>query len=251
MNYNTVINNITRTFFTLLMISSTVFSQGFIFESKENKVNIIELYTSEGCSSCPRADEWLSKLKANEKVFTEFIPMAFHITYWDFIGWKDSFADKMYDSRQRYYANKVWKNNSVYTPQFIINSKEYKRWFKTKSFPIFKKEYGGKLKVNYDKNILKINYQNKKIKDKKIYLNMAILGFDYKINIKKGENKYKTLEHDFVVIKHIQKFAKIENNKLNVNINNFFNKEDNRQYALVVWLSSYDSEILQATGGYI
>ena len=68
------------------------------FKSPENKVSLIELYTSEGCSSCPRADEWLNKLKEHKNLFKTFIPLAFHVTYWDFIGWKDSFGKKYFDN---------------------------------------------------------------------------------------------------------------------------------------------------------
>ncbi len=233
------------------LISNILFAQDYTFESKDHRVNIIELYTSQGCSSCPPADKWLSDLKEHPKVFKDFIPMAFHITYWDFIGWKDIFANKSHDNRQRYYSNKVWKKNSVYTPQFITNAKEYKKWFSNRNFPNFEKKYGGKLKVNLDDNKLQISYFNKDIKNQKIYLNIGILGFDYDIDIKRGENKYKTLKHDFVILNHIQKFAEIKNNKFDLNTILLDLKKDNKKKALVVWLSKYDSDILQSTGGYI
>ena len=236
----------------VVLIFNTLYAKDYLFESKESKVNIIELYTSQGCSSCPPADKWLSKLKHNDKLFKDFIPMAFHITYWDFIGWKDVFAKKLHDNRQRYYSSKVWKKNSVYTPQFIIDAKEYRKWFTNQSFPSFEKKYGGNLKVNFnDENKLEVSYYNKNIKDEKIYLNIAILGFDYEIDIKKGENKYKKLEHDFVVLNHIQKFAEMKDNKLEIKTKILPFKEKNRKYALAIWLNSYDSTILQATGGYL
>lgn len=236
--------------FSLLSLSF-LFAQNFTFESNDRKVNLIELYSSQGCSSCPPADKWLSKLKNHPKLFSEFIPMAFHITYWDFIGWKDVFATKSNDSRQRYYSNKVWQKNSVYTPQFIIDAKEYREWFSNQSFPKFENIYGGKLNIKLNENDLKVSYFNKNIKNEKVYLNMAILGFDYKILINRGENEDRILEHDFVVLEHIQKFAKIENNNLNMQLNLYPLKKEKRKYAIVVWINSYDSNILQATGGYI
>ncbi|PLY05354.1 MAG: DUF1223 domain-containing protein [Arcobacter sp.] len=241
-----------RKFLLLNLVTiSFLFAQGHTFESNGKRVNIIELYTSQGCSSCPPADKWLSKLKNHPKLFTKFIPMAFHVTYWDFIGWKDIFADKLNDNRQRYYANKIWKNNSVYTPQFIINTKEYRKWFSNQSFPKFDEQYGGKLISQFDNNLLKVSYYNKNIKNEKLYLNIAILGFDYKIDIKSGENKNKLLEHDFVVIKHIQKFAEIKNNNLKIETKLAPFRKENNKYALAVWISSYNTNILQATGGYI
>lgn len=231
----------------------SLFAQNFTFESNDRKVNIIELYTSQGCSSCPPADKWLSKLKNHPKLFSDFIPMAFHITYWDFIGWKDIFATKLNDNRQAYYSNKVWKKKSVYTPQFIIDSKEYRKWFSDQSFPTFENIYGGKLKIklNNNDNNLKLSYYNKNIKDEKVYLNIAILGFDYNISINSGENEDKVLEHDFVVIEHIQKFANIKNNNLNFESKLFPFKKEKRKYAIAVWINTYDSNILQAIGGYI
>jgi len=56
------------------------------FNSSTQQVNLIELYTSEGCSSCPPADKWLNSLKEQQGLWTEFIPLAFHVDYWDYIG---------------------------------------------------------------------------------------------------------------------------------------------------------------------
>lgn len=237
--------------FSFLLTLTILFAKEQTFQSNEEKTSIIELYTSQGCSSCPPADKWLSNLKKHPELFSEFIPMAFHITYWDYIGWKDIFATKLNDNRQRYYSKNVWKKNSVYTPQFIIDAKEYRKWFTNKSFPKFDKKYGGKLKANINENILDISYFNKNIKNEKVYLNIALLGFDYKISVNAGENIYRTLEHDFVVLEHIQKFESIENNKLIADINISQFRKNNKKTALVVWISQYNSNILQSTGGYI
>jgi hypothetical protein len=88
------------------------------FTSSEKQVNLVELYTSEGCSSCPPADKWLGKLKQQSGLWTEFIPIAFHVDYWDYIGWQDPYAHQRHTVRQsRYQAN----NNirSIYTPGVI------------------------------------------------------------------------------------------------------------------------------------
>lgn len=240
-----------KVFLLSILLISSIFSKDITFTSKTSKTNIIELYTSQGCHSCPPADKWLTKLKNHPKLFDDFIPMAFHITYWDFIGWKDIFGTKSNDNRQRYYATKVWKNKSVYTPQFVIDAKEYRKWFHDQSFPKFKKEYGGNLEVKVNKNHIEISYFNKKIKNKKLYLNVALLGFDYKIDIKAGENKYKTLHHDFVVLEHNIQFANIKNNSLKMSAKIQKEIQDNKKYAIAIWLSDYNTNILQATGGYI
>ena len=77
------------------------------FTSGENRVDLLELYTSQGCSSCPPAERWLSGLKQQTDLAQKIIPLAFHVTYWDYIGWKDRYGDTRYDNRQRQIAHAV------------------------------------------------------------------------------------------------------------------------------------------------
>lgn len=76
---------------------------------------VVELYTSQGCSSCPPADEILSTLSARDDV----IALAFHVDYWDYIGWADIFADPAHTKRQQDYATAAGET-AIYTPQFVI-----------------------------------------------------------------------------------------------------------------------------------
>lgn len=84
---------------------------------------LIELYTSEGCSSCPPADRWLSKLGNAGNV----VPVAFHVTYWDYIGWRDLFADERYTARQRERASASGARY-VYTPQVTVGGRDFRGW---------------------------------------------------------------------------------------------------------------------------
>jgi hypothetical protein len=81
---------------------------------------VVELYTSEGCSSCPPADELLAKI-AKEYKDGVYI-LGFHVDYWDRLGWKDRFSSHEYTQRQQQYASAL-KLNSIYTPQVIVNGK--------------------------------------------------------------------------------------------------------------------------------
>jgi len=76
---------------------------------------VVELFTSEGCSSCPPADEFMEELAQRQYV----LPLSFHVDYWDYIGWKDRFADPIFTSRQRAYAE-AQGSSMVYTPQMIV-----------------------------------------------------------------------------------------------------------------------------------
>ncbi len=86
---------------------------------------LVELYTSEGCSSCPPADHWLSELatRGDKRV----VPLAFHVSYWDYIGWKDRFAEIRYGERQRNVAQ-AQGGSMVYTPQVMIGGQDFPRW---------------------------------------------------------------------------------------------------------------------------
>jgi hypothetical protein len=78
-------------------------------------VVVVELYTSQGCSSCPPADEFLAELARDPMV----IPLALHVDYWDYIGWADSFADPKFTARQKAYA-RANGSRTIYTPQMIV-----------------------------------------------------------------------------------------------------------------------------------
>ena len=87
---------------------------------------LVELYTSEGCSSCPPADRWLSSF-ATTSATQGVVPIAFHVSYWDYIGWKDAFADERYTERQRALA-KATGARMVYTPQVRLDGRDFPAW---------------------------------------------------------------------------------------------------------------------------
>jgi len=92
------------------------------FESGDFQVNLVELYTSEGCSSCPPAEAWLSRIYRQGFKNQYVVPLALHVTYWDYLGWKDKFSSKTYDQRQRRMVAQEG-GRTVYTPQFFLNGK--------------------------------------------------------------------------------------------------------------------------------
>jgi hypothetical protein len=81
---------------------------------------VIELFTSQGCSSCPPADEFLKELRGIEGI----IAISFHVDYWDHLGWRDTLSDRAYSERQYDYASRRGDSN-IYTPQAIVNGKSY------------------------------------------------------------------------------------------------------------------------------
>jgi hypothetical protein len=88
---------------------------------------LVELYTSEGCNSCPPADRWLSALPSAGFGPDRVVPLALHVDYWDYIGWKDPFAKPLFAARQR-ELSAIARSRVVYTPQVVLAGKDYRGW---------------------------------------------------------------------------------------------------------------------------
>lgn len=96
-------------------------------KSGAQTVPLLELYTSEGCSSCPPADKWMSSITASGLGANKVVPLAFHVDYWDYIGWKDRFARADFSERQKQAAS-VARSTTVYTPQVLFNGSDFRGW---------------------------------------------------------------------------------------------------------------------------
>ena len=102
--------------FSALVAAFTIAGAGnAVSESAHQPKTVVELYTSQGCSSCPPADEFLGELVRNSDV----LGLSFAVTYWDYIGWKDIFASEANDARQNAYRERL-RSRYVYTPQMVI-----------------------------------------------------------------------------------------------------------------------------------
>lgn len=101
--------------------------------SGDHAVPLLELYTSEGCSSCPPADKWLSSIAAAGFSADKVVALAFHVDYWDYIGWKDRFAQADFSARQR-QAAALGKTAFVYTPQVLLNGADFRDWQQNSRF---------------------------------------------------------------------------------------------------------------------
>src|SRR5436853_6095537 len=97
-----------------------------VAESGAQRNALVELYTSEGCSSCPPADRWLSTQRAFAAA-GKVVPVAFHVTYWDYIGWRDAYADERHTARQKDRASASGARY-VYTPQVVLGGHDFPEW---------------------------------------------------------------------------------------------------------------------------
>ena len=98
-------------------------AEPIVVNSADKQTAVVELYTSEGCSSCPPADRWLSRLVKTPADELQVLALSFHVDYWNYLGWKDRFSSAEYTSRQRQLgANN--RQRTIYTPEFFVNGME-------------------------------------------------------------------------------------------------------------------------------
>lgn len=166
--------------------------------SGKQQVVLLELFTSEGCSSCPPADRWLGRLKADPGLWKKFAPIAFHVDYWDYIGWEDRLAQPEFGDRQRRYAAEAGAR-AVYTPGFFRSGDEWLGWRSTKSVAgqdidvgdLTVRISGDDVTARFD--ALGQNYGG-------LELHVALLGMNLETQVRAGENSGKTLRHDFAAL---------------------------------------------------
>ena len=159
--------------------------------SGEALTPVIELYTSEGCSSCPSADRWLSTLKGKPVV-----AQAFHVAYWDYIGWVDRFASPAHTDRQRQLAASNGLR-SIYTPQVVRNGRDWRDYASasrsTEAARASMVLRQGAAPDNFEAQV----QPAAGVAAWSAYWSVTEHGHRSKVSA--GENKGETLQHDFVV----------------------------------------------------
>jgi hypothetical protein len=189
-----------------------------IVKSSSNSFAVLELFTSEGCSSCPPADRLLAQLANTD---ANIIPLSFHVDYWDQMGWKDPFSNSAFTERQQKYA-KQFNLESIYTPELIING-EYELIGSNRSAA--EKDIK---KVFAENNQVQVNIADvKKENDKLVFATRlqgpiansnivcAVVQKHAESNVKAGENNGATLYHTNVVRTFIEQPA---NEKMNIEV---------------------------------
>ena len=224
-------------------------AQSIEFRSGAERTTLVELYTSEGCSSCPPADRWLSQLKDDPGLWRNIIPLAFHVDYWDYIGWKDEFAREEHSARQRRYA---WEGgaNSVYTPGMFRNGTEWRGWWRGET-PVTEKETAGRLTLRVDGRRLGVAFRPQAaVAEPRVHV--ALLGFDLSSRVTAGENDGRTLEHDFVVLAMSSAALDGGSGRYAAELSLPAAAQPAPRQALVAWVSGNGRLVpLQAVGGYL
>lgn len=163
---------------------------------------VLELYTSEGCSSCPSADKWASSFKGKDVVV-----QAFHVGYWDYIGWVDRFAAPAHTTRQNEVANRN-RLRSIYTPQVVVNGRDWPQW------------RGAEQRISGQKEAAQLRIEIRQLAADQFEATVApvnaaapvpawaaywtVTEHGHNSKVKAGENAGEFLKHDFVVRQYTQ-----------------------------------------------
>ncbi|NRF70127.1 DUF1223 domain-containing protein [Aquincola sp. S2] len=160
--------------------------------SGARQTHLVELYTSEGCDSCPPADRWLSTLKGRSDV----LAAAFHVDYWDSLGWKDRFGDPAHSARQAQVVPGSGARFS-YTPQVLVNGRDWRRW---PALPPAEAAAPVQIRLQRE-DALRVQVEVTALPGapQALTARWALLEDDHGSAVKAGENRGAMLRHDHVV----------------------------------------------------
>nr|WP_321222802.1 DUF1223 domain-containing protein [uncultured Psychroserpens sp.] len=224
----------------------TLFMIPLFFSSETTQtyppVTVLELFTSQGCSSCPPADKLLTQVQNNKDV----IALSYHVDYWNYIGWKDPFSKEKFSNKQRKYGQK-FNSSTIYTPQVVINGKEHfvgsnvdimnsklKHYSKiaAKNTIVVSNIDSANNKISFDYSI-EGDIKNKSLK--------VILVIEERItNISKGENRNRTLKNSNIVVLEDTLMLNSKSGKQTISITDLVKKTDKLKLITLIQTSNLD-----------
>lgn len=209
-------------FLSLFIFFGTNTSSMFSQDQKKTPV-IVELFTSEGCSSCPPADKFLQKLVQEQPIKgVEIIALSEHVDYWNHLGWTDKFSSAQFSNRQKYYAS-FFKREEIYTPQMVIDGTlEFRVKEGTKSFDESAGKPKGDIDIKFEKvkeNTILLNVTVKNLpqisSNDRTLVFVAITENNLDSNILKGENSGLQVKH-VAVTRFLKNIGDVENQEANL-----------------------------------
>jgi hypothetical protein len=179
------------------LLSPTAHAAACTVTSGTTRTSLLELYTSEGCSSCPPADKWLSQLPPD----SGGVPLAFHVDYWDRLGWRDPFGQAVFSQRQRTRNGGLgW----VYTPQVMLDGADYRNWHRSRIPSVDPVPARADLVLTLTQTPQRIDAQVEShfadpAAEGHARLYLALVENHLSSNVAAGENAHRTLNHEHVV----------------------------------------------------
>lgn len=229
---------------------ATLASAKPLAESPVTKVNFVELFTSESCSSCPPADAWFTKLAKQPGLWKNFVPAVFHVDYWNHLDWKDEYSSAAMSERQRSIA-RTWAKPSVYTPGVVLNGQEWQGWRMTSAPPAGQGE-AGKLAIEREGDGFTVRFTpSTEIKDD-VIVHLALLGLGIATKVTSGENSGNKLTHDFTVLQWENSKAKKMGKEFSASFKALESNKKTTRLAIIAWVSkSGQLQALQAAGNFL
>jgi hypothetical protein len=237
---------------TMFSLVSSLDAETIHFRSSIERVSLLELYTSEGCSSCPPADAWLNKLKGDPGLWKNYVPVAFHVDYWNYLGWHDPWSGPEFSQRQRDYAAE-WHTEDIYTPEFVLNGAEWRNWFGLRATPGSTGQKVGVLEISSTNNALwNVTFASVAEADGKFEVHAALLAGGLSSEVKAGENSGHILRHEFAVVELVQIGLTTSNGVVRGKFLLPFTRHTaEKNLAVAVWITRAGEIVpLQATGGW-
>lgn len=220
------------------------------FTSGPAQTILLELFTSEGCSSCPPAEEWISTLRSSPDLWRHVVPLSFHVNYWDQLGWKDRFASAAFTERQQRYA-KAWRADSVYTPAFVLNGREWRDRAQPQDWAKLSTAKVGTLTVTWKKTGADIAFSPASPMHEPLRSEVALLGGHVESEVLRGENRGRKLRHDFTVLHLASAPLRAEGDR-HLGAVGFTANEVKDAAAIAAWIhDDKETAVLQATGGWL
>ncbi len=219
------------------------------YRSGTARATLVELYTSEGCSSCPPADQWYSTLLDHPRLWQSVVPVAFHVDYWDYLGWPDRFSDSAFSERQRRYRQQG-SASGVYTPGVFAAGHEWRRWRNAALKVPATGQSAGVLDLAINGESFIAGFTPVGESAQRLRLHIAVLGFGLQTPVRSGENRGELLRHDFVVLGHRSYSG--EGMAWEGNLPGTILSDEAQRLAVAAWVSPVDrQEPLQALGGWL
>jgi len=175
-------------------------SNMLILESSENRVHLLELFSTESCSSCPPADQWMGSLRRSPGLWKSFVPVVAHVHYWDYLGWKDPFSSPENTARQKAYVA-TWKGGYAYTPNFVLDGADW-RGQRLRDLSESSQKVGVLKATQTGTSSYQIEFHPSSGIAKSYQVHGSLLGNGIEVDVRRGENAGKKLKHHFLTLDH-------------------------------------------------
>lgn len=239
-----------------LVFSASGFAAPQTITGPANRVSLLELYTSEGCDSCPPAEEWVSKLQQDQRLWTALVPVTFHVDYWDYLGWKDPFDSHAYTERQQRIAAEAGgiAGMVIYTPQFVLDGRDWRGWANDRPLQVDDTAKLGPLVLSADGRRVTLRFSPTQARSEALQVHVVMLAFGVDVPVGAGENQGVTLRHDFLVVSDAASALSKDRSgayQSTVTLPSPVAVKATR-YALAAWVSANGSPLpIQVAGGWL